>query len=344
MVDKSRFGFGCTSCATVLLEYQLDDYAEDLLEFMSEEEIVQTYKMGLSSIEKIQDFINEYGNFCHFSKRPSLLYTKNIFGESAIEKEYNFRIKHGFNAKLYQKENNPFNFDFQAGLFCQDGGAEFNPYLFAKQLIENSTNQKNLFENTEISTINKTENGFIASTNFHEKIFCKKIIFATGYNFELFKPPTICTNNISYTIVTKPVPNLKILQNTLLQDDKKPYHYLRLLPDNRIIFGGEDTKFKAQISAFVAQRKYKKLEKELINLFPMHKDEIEVEYSFCGAFGETDNNLGIIGKSQDPNIYYMLSCGANGVINAMYGAEMLIDQLNNKQPPLSDLFSPQRDN
>jgi len=166
MVDKLRFGFGCTSCATVLLEYQLDDYAEDLLEFMSEEEIVQTYKMGLSSIEKIQDFINEYENFCHFSKRPSLLYTKNIFGESAIEKEYNVRIKHGFNAKLYQKENNPFNFDFQAGLFCQDGGAEFNPYLFAKQLIENSTNQKNLFENTEISTITKTENGFIAIFDF----------------------------------------------------------------------------------------------------------------------------------------------------------------------------------
>ena len=220
LVDKSRFGFGCTSCATVLLEYQLDDYAENLLKYISEEQIVQTYKMGLFSIEKIEQFIKEHGNHCHFHKRPSFLYTKNFFGKGAIEKEYDFRIKHGFKAKLYDKTNNPFSFDFQSGLFCEDGGAEFNPYLFAKQMIENSTNQNKLFENTEISTITKTEKGFTASTSFHEKIFCKKIIFATGYNFELFKNPSLCTRNVSYTIVTKPVKGIEIYKNSLLQDDK----------------------------------------------------------------------------------------------------------------------------
>lgn len=30
LVDKGRLGFGCTSCATALLEYQLDDFASDL--------------------------------------------------------------------------------------------------------------------------------------------------------------------------------------------------------------------------------------------------------------------------------------------------------------------------
>ncbi len=124
----------------------------------------------------------------------------------------------------------------------------------------------------------------------------------------------------------------------------KPYHYLRLLPDKRIIFGGEDTKFKGTISPFLAKKKYKKLEKELVDLFPEYRNEIKTEYCFCGAFGETDNNLGIIGRSEDPNIFYMLSCGANGVINAMYGAQILIEQLNNKQPTLSNLFSPLREN
>ncbi len=280
MVDKSRFGFGYTSCATVLLEYQLDDYADDLLKFMSEEQIVQTYKMGLFSIEKIESFINQYGNFCHFNKRPSLLYTKNIFGKSAIEKEYAFRIKHNFQAKLYDSTNNPFSFDFCAGLYCENGGAEFNPYLFTKQMIENSVNQENLFENTEISTITKTENGYVASTNFHEKIFCKKIIFATGYNFDLFKNPSLCTRNISYTIVTKPVKDINILHNTLLQDDKKPYHYLRLLPDKRIIFGGEDTKFKGKISSWLHKTNIKNLKKNLLIYFQCLKVKLKLNILF----------------------------------------------------------------
>jgi len=107
LVDKSRFGYGCTSCATVLLEYQLDDYADELLKYMSEEDIVRIYKMGQTSIQKFDAFIKTYGNHCHYSKRPSLLYTNNILGMNAIEKEYQFRIKHGFKAKLFDEKDSP---------------------------------------------------------------------------------------------------------------------------------------------------------------------------------------------------------------------------------------------
>lgn len=345
LVDKSRFGFGCTSCATVLLEYQLDDFAEELLKYFSEEEIVSVYKMGLQSIEKISNFIQEHGNFCHFSKRPSLLYTNSIFGTAAIEKEYAFRKKHNFNAKLITRENNHFPFDFEAGLYCEDGGAEFNPYLFAKQMIESATNQNKLFEHTEICDITETEDGLIARTNYGQKIHCKKVIFATGYNFELLTSAALCTKSISYTIVTRPIPNLKIPKNALLQDDQEPYHYMRVLPDNRIIFGGEDTSFKhGEIKAKKAEKKYAKLEEELHKMFPNFKNEIEVEFKFCGAFGETKNNLGLIGTTQNPDILLMISCGANGVINAMFGAELIEDILENRANPLEKHFSPLREN
>ena len=53
----------------------------------------------------------------------------------------------------------------------------------------------------------------------------------------------LCERTITYSIVTKPIKNFSWYNNTLLQDLNSPYHYLRLLPDNRIIIGGEDTKF-----------------------------------------------------------------------------------------------------
>lgn len=227
------------------------------------------------------------------------------------------------------------------GLYCEDGGAEFEPYLFAKQMIENAPNQNALFEHTEIDSITKTEQGFIATTNYHNKIKCKKIIFACGYNFELLPEISLCELDVSYSIVTKPIKDFKIYKNALVQDDKSPYHYLRLLPDNRIIFGGEDTAFKNGINPKTAERKYNKLYKELCKLFPQYSEDLIVDYKFCGAFGSTDNNLGLIGEAE-PNIYYMISCGANGIINAMCGVDILADAISGKTHPLAHLFSPKR--
>lgn len=342
LVDKSRFGFGCTTCATVLLEYQLDDYAEDLKKYMTEEDIVSIYKMGLDSINEIDNIIKKLGNHCHFSLRPSLMYTTNIFKQNAVQKEYEFRLRHNFKANLIDENNNPFPFKIKKGIYCEDGGAEFNPYLFTKQLIENASNQTNLYEFTEIDRVNKTEYGFIATTNFGNTIKCKKIVFATGYNFEFIKQ-NLCLRDISYTIVTKPIKNLKLYKNTLVQDDKEPYHYMRILPDKRIIFGGGDNASKGKpISDKTARKKYDKLYKDLVKMLPQYKEDIIVEYEFCGYFGWTDNNLGLIGESETPNIYYMISCGANGVINAIAGARILLDIFENIPNQYIPLFSPTR--
>lgn len=343
-VDKSRFGMCLTSCATVLLEYQLDDYAQELKKYLTEQQIIKVYNLGLKAIEKIEKFILMHRNNCYFCKRPSLLFTNKLFGSHPLKAEFDFRIKHGFSAN-FLTDCTTFPFKFKAGLYCKNGGAEFNPYLFCKQLIENSCNQNNLYENTEITNIKKCDGGYIAQTEYGEKIYCNKIIFSTGYNFELTKKPEIIKQNVSYSIVTNPLPNLNIPHKTLIQDDASPYHYLRTIDDGRIIFGGEDNALKCKgIKEKTAQKKYKKLYRKLLKMFPSFKNKIKVEHKFCGAFASTKNNLGLIGKGKYPHIYHFVSCGANGIINAMIGVEILEDLLNNKSNPFAILFDPNRKN
>lgn len=343
LVDMSRFGCCCTSCATVLLEYQLDDYAKDLLKYMNGQDIVSAYKMGLKSIDMIDDFIKQKGNLCHFRKVPSFMYTNSIFGVKAMEDEHKFRIQYGFKSQFFTRENNPFPFEIKAGIYNEDGGAEFNPYLFAKQMIENASNQNNLYENTKIINFIEKENYIEANTNFGNKIICKKIVLATGFNFSLMRDKNLCERVISYTIVTKPIKNIKWKRNALVQDDEEPYHYLRILPDKRLIFGGEDTKFKLKpIKDSLAEKKYKKLLQKLKNMLPEFSDQIEIDYKFCGAFGSTDNNLGLIGQTENDNVYYFLSAGANGIINAIFGWQIIKDQLAGEINPLAHLFSPLR--
>lgn len=96
LVDKSRFGLASTSCATVLLEYQLDDFAQNLSKCMTQTEIVDVYKMGLYSIQKINSFINQNGNHCYFNNRPTLLYSNKRKDKKSILDEFNFRVSNGF--------------------------------------------------------------------------------------------------------------------------------------------------------------------------------------------------------------------------------------------------------
>lgn len=114
LVDKNRIGFNCTSCATALLEYQLDELSQDLTQYLSKEQILSTYKMGQSSISKIEEFIKQYGNECNFALRPTFLYTDSIFSKKDLIKEYNFRRENGFECELITEENNPFPFNVKA--------------------------------------------------------------------------------------------------------------------------------------------------------------------------------------------------------------------------------------
>lgn len=291
LVDKNKIGFGCTSCATALLEYQLDELAADLTKYLTKEQIVGAYKMGLSSIAKIHDFISEYGNECDFNLRPSFLYTDSIFSKKELIDEYNFRKENGFDCQLITQENNPFPFNVKAGIYSEKGGCEFNPYLFTKQMIENSSNQNKIFENTKIDKIESKQDHFIAITNYGYKIKCKKIILATGFNWEVLGLSDLCERFVSYSIVTKPIKGLSYYKKSLVHNMQSLYNYMRMLPDGGIIFGGEDVMWniKKGIVAKQAEKKYKNLEKSLKKLFPNFIDKLEISHKFCGAFGTTNN-------------------------------------------------------
>ena len=55
--------------------------------------------------------------------------------------------------------------------------------------------------------------------------------------------------------------------------------------------------------------------------------------------------MGLIGESKfDDDILLFISCGANGIINAMKGVEVIDDILQHKDNELIGIFSPKRKN
>src|SRR5574344_872552 len=62
LVEAYRLGRSSTSIATALLEYQLDEFANELKKYLCEKDIVDIYKMGLNGIDTLEKIISKLGN------------------------------------------------------------------------------------------------------------------------------------------------------------------------------------------------------------------------------------------------------------------------------------------
>ena len=97
---------------------------------------IRSYELGLKALSEIDSFINEYGNKCDYRNKDTLLYTSKKLEITEIHEEYRLRKENGFDVDFIDEENNPFSFDVKAGVYCNNGGAQFDPYKYTHQLLE----------------------------------------------------------------------------------------------------------------------------------------------------------------------------------------------------------------
>lgn len=325
ILEKSRIAHGSTSITTSLLQYELDSNLMSLMESVPSEQVINSYKLGITALKEIEKFINENGNGCNYIKRDTLLYTAKDLEKKEIYEEYKIRKENGFNVKFINEEENPFSFDLKAGLYAIEGGAELDPFKYTHQLLEVATNNGlRVYENTPVIDVKYNEEYVEAITSYNHKVKGKILVLATGYNTELFTDRNFGVKTYTYNIATKPLRDIKGWQNNvLIRDNESRYNYFRTTSDNRIIAGGEDTPFTDNFNPKIAIEKYNILEQRLKNMFN-EINNIKIEYKYCGAFASTKDNLGFIGK--DPNkdkLWYVLGYGANGILFAILGGLML---------------------
>ena len=326
ILEKHRIGYCSTGVTTSLLQYELDSNLKDLMEATTFKDVIRSYELGLEALGDIDNFISEQGNRCDYRKKDTLLYTSKKLEITEIHEEYRLRKENGFDVDFIDESTNPFSFDVKAGVYCNKGGAQLDPYKYTHQLLEVSLSKGiRVYENTEVVKVNYENSGVLIETSYGYKVKGKIVIVATGYNTELFSERNFGTTTTTFNIATKPVSNFLGWHNrVLIRDNGNPYNYLRTTEDNRIIIGGEDINFVPDIfNEETAKEKYNILEQRLKSMFNDIKD-IEVEYKYCGAFTSTKDNLGFLGPDPDNNkLWYCLGYGANGILFSILGGRML---------------------
>ena len=264
---------------------------------------------------------------CDYQIRDCLFYSNEKNKIAKLTYEYEKRKENGFDVDLIDNNTSGFNFSFdiKTGVYAYKGGAEINPVKFTHELVKQIIQMGGeVFEDTEIVDFKHMDNCVLLKTANNQKITCKKVIVATGWDISAFINKKYSKLYTTYNIITSPIEEFTGWHNRcLIRTAESTFTYLRTTFDNRIIIGGEDTLFlPGQLKDDIAELQYHRLIEKLNNMFPQLN--FSLNYKYNGVYGCSSDNVSCIGPDLiNQSIWYCYV--ANSFLYAVYGAKMLSD-------------------
>ncbi|WP_371536494.1 NAD(P)/FAD-dependent oxidoreductase [Flavobacterium sp. Arc3] len=277
-----------------------------------------------------------------FNWRSSLYLASNAAGLNDLEKEYEIRKKHKLPVTLLNQKQlkSKFNIDKKAALY-NDCSAQIDTFKLCNEILDYHKRNSGLvvYSHTDVVKIENKKDYILAHTAKKNTIKAKKIVAAPGFESEKLLNQKVMQLNSTYVLVSKPLkPEDLWEEKCLIWETARPYIYIRTTEDNRIMVGGFDEPFQdPERRDKLMEKKNEAILKRFKKFFPDSK--IEIDFYWCGTFGETKDGLPFIGEHKDhPNMYFALGYGGNGITFSVIAAEMIKD-LYLGNPTDSDLFA-----
>lgn len=342
LIDKRTIGTGSTAASTAQLQYEIDVPLSELIEKVGEKDAVAAYKSCLQSITDVEDVFKAIGKDPDFERVPTYLLASNKTGKKLLEKEFQARKDAGLPVKYLTEEQikTDLDIDALAGLY-NDTSAQLDCYKGATYILDHylQKEQLQLFSHTLIEDYIENESGYELVTEYGNKITCKNVVIAAGYEAGEFLPKKVMDLLTTFAIVSHPVDEKYIWKNNaLIWETKTPYLYMRTTSDNRIIVGGEDEDFNNPDKRDKSLRKKATiLEKKFKKMFP--EIPFVTDMSWAGTFSATADGLPYIGTYPNkPNMYFALGYGGNGITFSMIAAQVIGNLIIGKPDSRAELF------
>ncbi|PID22069.1 oxidoreductase [Sporosarcina sp. P3] len=335
LIEQEEVGGGSTSANTGLLQFSNDIMLHELIEQIGEKKAVEFYQSCKDAMESLQDVAKHAPFDVQFHTRKSLYYASTEEDVARLRKEFEALRKYGFPVAFWESEDIEAHFPFsQPAAIVTAGDAEVNPLRLCMGAIHHAYEKgMDVFEHTEVLEIQDTEEHVLIKTTNGE-FQAKSVVVTTGY------APTLDTKipqkdlKVTYAIATQPIDDLSFWhERMMIWETKRPYLYMRLTDENRIVAGGLDQDMDTlPRSQKEYEKKFDQLKQELQELFPDQK--LDFEYEWTALFGESTDELPVIGRHPlEPHIYYLIGLGGNGTVYSMLGAYLLRDELAGKSNP-----------
>lgn len=342
LIDKRAVGWGSSHANTGLLQASNDKSLTSCIHTFGETEGVLFYRLCREAVTGILALPGDLDIDPHIYRRPSLYYASSPEHVEGLEAEYRNLSAYGFACEWWDESRiaSAFSFSKPAAIYSPDD-AEANPFRMVHSLIAKAVSRgTRVFEHTEALHMEFRPDEVVCYTG-GGRITARRVVFALGYETQEMKKDRGAELINTYAIATPPLPvKVKWHERALIWETARPYLYLRLTSDNRIVAGGRDeplTDPERRDVRILSQ--CRALMRDVMQLFP-ETEGTRPEYSWGAVFGTTHDGLPFIGPHpRFPNCYFLEGYGGNGTVYSMIGAELLSDTLAGRVRPELELFS-----
>jgi len=339
IVDKRGVAKGSTAASTALVQYEIDTSLIKLARRIGKADAVRAWRRSRLAVDAFIARLGDLG-VPDFVRRNSLFMAGDDLDKDDLAREHDARRAAGLASLFLGKKElrARFGISREAALLAY-GDLAIDPRRTTLAFLKAAALRKaKVFSPVEIVDLDAKRSGVTATTESGKRIYCRNLVFATGY--ELPKGVSHAGHKIISTWAIATVAQSRNLwpEQCMIWEASHPYLYLRTTPDGHVICGGEDEDFSDEVArdALIA-RKTKTLSRKLHRLFPML--DSTAAYAWTGSFGETRTGLPIIGQVRTlPSCWVALGYGGNGITYAQLAADVITGALTGRPDVDADLY------
>ncbi|KOU23112.1 FAD-dependent oxidoreductase [Streptomyces sp. WM6372] len=314
-------------------------------------ELAKLEEMGARNLDEIEAAIARYGIDCDFERTGEIDVATEPHQVEELRELYEEAGKLGLagGSRWLDREELRAEVDsptFLAGLWDTDGVAMLNPAKLAWGLKEACLSLGvRIYENTRGLSLTSSGAGMAVRTPYG-RIFARRVALGTNIFPSLVKrirPFTVPVYD--YALMTEPLTadQLKAIgwQNRQgLGDSANQFHYFRITPENRILWGGYDAiyPYRGKLDSEYDHRPetYLKLAQHFFTAFPQ-LEGIKFSHAWGGAIDTCSRFSAFFGTAHGGRVAYAAGYTGLGVGATRFGADVMLDLLDGARTERTEL-------
>jgi glycine/D-amino acid oxidase-like deaminating enzyme len=327
VVDREQPGLGSTAASTAMLQWEIDCTLGELTGFYGFDRAAQLYRRSVAAVQGLAGLVGGLGFECAFRPRSTLYISAGEAGPSALRDEHLLRERAGLPGLLLDHKDllSRFSID-RAAAILSPGSADADPLLLSWGLLRDAQVRGARLVDAMVTAYHDAPGSVTVETDSHFVIEARHVILATGYVMPDFVRSVIHRTASSWAIATvQQAPGALWPGGELIWEASETYNYARTTADGRIIIGGgDDDTIDPAARDRKMPEKSEKLVEDLVKLWPAANPVID--FSWSGAFGETDDGLPLIGAVPGmPRMLAAYGYGGNGITFSFMASRILAE-------------------